>query len=226
MTYLNRDPETKDVTRSATSPCAVIVSDVLLYRDGVAAGVAQLGDIHIIGVCGGKDAAATIARLTPDLVILDMSRPVAFQLPRLIAIDSPGTPIIGFGVGNHDEAIACAEAGIVAFVGADGTVADLNRTALLALEGKVECSPILAAKLFQRLATLADGAAAHPTSLTRREQEIAYLVDDGLSNKEIAGSLNISPATVKNHVHTILEKLNIHKRNAIGRLLDSARHHA
>jgi DNA-binding NarL/FixJ family response regulator len=215
MIFIARDPLHALTIERPTSPGAVIVSDVLLYRDGVAAGITQLGDIGVVGVCGSVDALAALTQHKPDLVIMDMSRASDFRLPRMMAAARPATPIVGFGVGNHDEAIACAEAGIVAFVGADGTIEDLNRTALLALEGKVECSPALTAKLVQRLAALAEGGAPNPATLTRREREIACLIDDGLSNKEIASSLNISPATVKNHVHTILEKLNIHRRNAI-----------
>ena len=56
--------------------------------------------------------------------------------------------------------------------------------------------------------------------LTERENEIAGLVRQGLSNKEIAQRLRISPATVKNHVHNILEKLELTSRGAIGGQLD------
>jgi DNA-binding CsgD family transcriptional regulator len=51
--------------------------------------------------------------------------------------------------------------------------------------------------------------------LTRREREIAALIGEGLSNKEIAIDLRIGPSTVKNHIHNILEKLNVRRRAAI-----------
>jgi two-component system, NarL family, nitrate/nitrite response regulator NarL len=51
--------------------------------------------------------------------------------------------------------------------------------------------------------------------LTRREREIAVLIGQGLSNKEIAIDLRIGAATVKNHVHSILEKLDVRRRSAI-----------
>jgi two-component system, NarL family, nitrate/nitrite response regulator NarL len=201
---------------------AVIVSDVLLYRDGIAAGLARIGGFAIRHVCGIAQSQARLdqAHLDQaciDVVFLDMSRPEALRLPPLLAGAVGATPIVGFGVGSHDEAIACAEAGITAFVGAEGTIEDLAEAAFLALEGKVVCSPALTARLVQRLAELADGAPASANLLTRREQQIATLVEDGLTNKEIAGTLRISPATVKNHVHMILEKLNVTRRNAIGR---------
>lgn len=51
-------------------------------------------------------------------------------------------------------------------------------------------------------------------SLTRREAEIVRLIEEGLSNKEIAIRLNIGVSTVKNHVHNILDKLQLHNRHS------------
>ena len=57
--------------------------------------------------------------------------------------------------------------------------------------------------------------------LTRRQTEIAHLLERGLTNKEIANKLNISPATVKNHVHAILEKLDLDRRSKVAGYLRS-----
>jgi DNA-binding NarL/FixJ family response regulator len=57
--------------------------------------------------------------------------------------------------------------------------------------------------------------------LTRRQTEIAYLLERGLTNKEIANKLNISPATVKNHVHAILGKLEVDRRSKVAAYLRS-----
>src|SRR5438477_518142 len=56
-------------------------------------------------------------------------------------------------------------------------------------------------------------AGSDPRSLTAREREVARLVDRGLSNKEIASHLSIELPTVKNHVHSILEKVNVSRRD-------------
>jgi DNA-binding NarL/FixJ family response regulator len=89
-----------------------------------------------------------------------------------------------------------------------------------ALKGELRCSPRTAALLFSRLATL---SAERPTEdavtvLTPREREIAVLIACNLTNKEIARRLRLCPATVKNHVHNILQKLNIHRRRDISGL--------
>ena len=81
--------------------------------------------------------------------------------------------------------------------------------------GEMLCSPRLAATLLRRVATLARGTRRlGPVQLTPRELEIVELIDEGLSNKAIATRLSIELATVKNHVHNILEKLEVSSRAA------------
>jgi DNA-binding NarL/FixJ family response regulator len=69
--------------------------------------------------------------------------------------------------------------------------------------------------LCNRLARLANRESQPHHSLTPRELEIAGMIAEGLSNKEIAKGLHIGPTTVKNHVHNILDKLNVRRRAAI-----------
>ena len=82
------------------------------------------------------------------------------------------------------------------------------------MRGELRCTATLAAKLVQALSSREPPAAGHaPRSpLTARESEIVQLIDEGLSNKEIAVRLGIEVATVKNHVHNLLEKLRVHRR--------------
>jgi DNA-binding CsgD family transcriptional regulator len=122
------------------------------------------------------------------------------------------------------ELIACAEAGIVGFVTRDASVDDLVDAIRNALRGEVICSARVSGLLFQRMAALS-GATQAPSNmrlLTRRECEIAKLVYEGMSNKEIARSLRIASATVKNHVHNILEKLQVSRRSAAAAILRRA----
>ena len=81
--------------------------------------------------------------------------------------------------------------------------------------------PGIAGTLARRVAALGAGAplAAGGSRLTRREREIVGLIDKNLSNKEIATALRIEVATVKNHVHNLLEKLNIRSRVDASRVL-------
>ena len=98
---------------------------------------------------------------------------------------------------------------------------DLHRALVDAMEGRMHCAPHIAAAMFNRLAGLlreSDAPGSLPP-LTSRESEILALVEQGRSNKEIARQLAISSATVKNHMHDILQKLRVSRRGqAVARL--------
>lgn len=202
-------------------PRVLIVSDVLLYREGVAAGLAQSGALLIVGAASGKQALILMHEAAADAVLLDASAADALAVARMIKVAWPTVPVIGFGIGSDANSLACAEAGLTGFVGRDGTLVELAQAVERALAGEVGCSPRLAALLCARVAALAGTTAPSGSPLTRRERQIAELVAEGLSNKEIAIELRIGPATVKNHIHNILEKLCVPRRGAIGSRLRS-----
>jgi two-component system, NarL family, nitrate/nitrite response regulator NarL len=199
-----------------TRPAAVVVSDVLIYREGIAAGLARIGDLHLVGAVAAGDLPATLAAHAVQIVFVDISRTGSRDAARAARALAPQVQVIGFGMTSEDEGLAGAEAGVTAFVDHDGTIEDLNAAAKRALSGIPVCSPQLTRRLLQRVAQLAGrGALNGDAHLTRRESQIASLVEEGMSNKEIACALNISPATVKNHVHIILDKLNLPRRRMI-----------
>ena len=84
------------------------------------------------------------------------------------------------------------------------------------------CSPKLAAVLLRRVARDAGEQRPAPGALTAREREIAELIEQGCSNKEIAERLEIGLPTVKNHVHNILTKLNATRRGQAAAMLRDA----
>lgn len=200
-------------------PSTLVVSNVLIYREGIAAGLTHLGDLRILEAVSAAQLPAALAGDRVDVVFIDLSHPVSRDCARLARELSPDVHVIGFGMTSEDDGLAGAEAGVTAFVDHDGTIADLNEAAKRALKGIPVCPPQLTSWLLKRVAQLAGRGRALNNGddhLTRREREIASLVEEGLSNKEIANSLKISPATVKNHVHMILDKLNLSRRRMIG----------
>lgn len=204
---------------AATVSCRLlIVSDILLYREGVAHGLKQIDGFTIAGTGDGGTALRMLDLLATDAVLLDAALPDALALAAAVRLRAPDVPVVGFGVGEDEAAaLACIEAGLVGFVGRDATIGELAATVRRAVAGEVRCSPRLVARLCARVATLSHPRpAANDAPLTQREGQVATLIAQGLSNKEIALALGIGPATVKNHVHNILEKLHVARRGAIG----------
>jgi DNA-binding NarL/FixJ family response regulator len=197
-------------------PLVFILSDVKLYREGLAWSLSQRPEVEVVAACApSPDALVQVAKSGATVVLLDFVTPGALNIPKELNRLLPGIKVIAFAVSEIEhELIACAEAGIFGFVTRDGSVDDLVASILNTARGEVVCSARLAGLLFERVAALSE--ASHELSnhvvLTRREREIAELLDKGLSNKEIARSLRIAAATVKNHVHNILEKLKVTRR--------------
>jgi len=123
------------------------------------------------------------------------------------------------GLARSQHAILqCVEAGVAGYVLKDSSLDELLKSIRAADRNEAMVAPPLAATLVSYVAELVglDGNAAAdpcgPESLTRREREVLGLVQQGLTNQEIAAKLVIELGTVKNHVHNILRKLNVNSR--------------
>jgi DNA-binding NarL/FixJ family response regulator len=194
----------------------LIVAEIRLYREGMAAMLQQEPVVEVVGIAAGADEAVCALRERhPDVVLLDMAISDNAWLVRALVAAVPGTRVLALAVPEIErEVIACAEAGVAGYVTRDGSLEDVVAAIQSAARGEMLCSPRMAATLFQRVATLAleRSPASIESRLTGRELEILDLIDQGLSNKEIARRLTIELSTVKNHVHNILYKLNVSRR--------------
>jgi DNA-binding NarL/FixJ family response regulator len=191
-----------------------IVAETRVFRDGLVQTLRH-EQIDVVGAASaGDDAVDRVRSLKPDIVILDMARMESAETLRELTGARPTLKIVAVGVPEIERhVIACAEAGISGYVQREGDVADLVATLKSVANGEALFSPRMAASLLRRIAVLA--AEREPdveTRLTPRETEIAELLADGLSNKEIAQRLCVEVATVKNHVHSILDKLKVSRR--------------
>jgi two-component system nitrate/nitrite response regulator NarL len=205
----------------------LVLSDVRLYREGLASSLSSHPRICLVG--SGIVSADTLPRviaLRPEVVILDMAGSESLGFAKLVSAHLPGTRTIAFAVREVDaEVLACAEAGFAAYVGPDCSADDLVNAVEWALRGELYCSARMAAALFRQVGVLAQGRLQiEPSLLTRREEEILGLIDQGLSNKEIARALQIGGATVKNHVHSVLTKLSVRRRGEAAAQFRAARH--
>jgi len=193
----------------------LIVSDIRLYREGLARVLAANGRLVVVdAVASVEEALALLVHRRADVVLLDAASHEALQGACAIRESFPDATVVAMGVTNAEgDVIACAEAGVAGYVLRDGSVEDLVVAVESAARGELRCSPRMAGALLRRLAGLAgERPAPDDARLTRRELEIARMIDAGLANKEIATQLHIEVATVKNHVHHLIEKLGVRRR--------------
>ena len=207
-------------------PHIIIVSDTRLYREGLALSLARVDRVVVVGVADTvASALICIEDKNPDVALVDFAMRDALELPHAIAAARMQVKVVAFSVADtEDEICECAEAGIAGYVARHGSREDLITAVENAVRGEVLCSPRVAASLFRRLAARVQTTRQQPPEapLTGREREIIALIDRGLSNKEIARQLKISLPTVKNHVHNILEKLQVRRRGVAAALLREA----
>jgi len=150
------------------------------------------------------------------VALVDISMPDkdGLDVTRTLHNDLPSVKVIILGMPDMtDEIMACIEAGAVGYILKEGSFENLVETIRSAQRGESFCSPRMAASLFSRVAELAgEQIPQSSVKLTPREVEIIYKIAEGLSNKEIAHQLSIEVQTVKNHIHNILDKLQLHNR--------------
>jgi len=214
---------------SRRRPRAYVVTDVLLYREGLSAHLQKNNQLEFIGAGPPTETTlVTLERLRPEALILDLAMRDGMGFAKQVRDRIAETKIVAFAVSEPDKhVIACAKAGICGYVPKDGTVQDIVLAVLHAVKGELLCTPKFAAMLLGQLAALAPESTGsrleHTAKLTAREMEILEQINRGLSNKEIARKLGISSATVKNHVHQLLGKLGVRRRaQALALLRDHA----
>lgn len=204
----------------------VIVSDIKFYREGLDLILGREELISVVGTAHNVEhAVATIHKCSPDVVLIDMTILTCSEAVGYVASSCPGTKIIVLAVTEDEDTIlACAKAGIAGYVSREASIEQLVNTVCGVVEGELYCPRKIAASLFNKvrhLSTSIDIDLMLPnentdvtklTSLTSRERQVASLVSEGLSNKEIARKLVIEVSTVKNHVHNILAKMGFHNR--------------
>lgn len=207
----------------------LIASDVRLYREGLAESLAKHRSLEVIGVAlRPEDAVQKAAELAPDVVLVDHAMAESLRTIRLITETLPNVLAIVLGVLESDEqVIACAEAGAAGYVTREASLDELVQTIESTARGELRCSARIAATLLRHVSHRAVGWRDKPerSPLTSRELEIVRLIEQGLSNKEIAARLGIQVATVKNHVHNLLDKLRVrHRADAPAQARGAASH--
>jgi two-component system, NarL family, nitrate/nitrite response regulator NarL len=194
----------------------LILTEVGVYRDGLARLLTRDRRFEVVGVAAGvKEALAALEEVGPDIVLLDMPAPAGANAVRALLAAAPQVKVVALAVPEVErDVLAFAEAGAAGYVAREGSMEDLVAVVESVSRGEVLCSPGIAATLLRRVGAVARGGAKETSDgrLTARELDVLRLIEEGRSNKEIARALSIALPTVKNHVHSILEKLNVHRR--------------
>jgi two-component system nitrate/nitrite response regulator NarL len=202
-----------------------VVAEICLYREGLARLLEAEEDMQVVGKAGSwVDAIAAVRSAEPDVVLLDA---VAEARAAVTALRGaiPQTRVVALSIGDGEaDLLPWADAGVAGFVTRKDSIPRLLEVIRGVVRDELPCSPQAASALLRRVGALAsNGTPAGPRArLTSRELEIVRLIERGLSNKEIGRELCIELATVKNHVHNILEKLQVRRRTeAVARLRGS-----
>ncbi|MDP9265250.1 MAG: response regulator transcription factor [Chloroflexota bacterium] len=193
----------------------LIVDDHELARRGIIAMISGAPGIEIVGEAGsGREATECARRLLPDVVLMDVRMPDmdGLEATRQIKSERPRTAVVILTV--HDNADYRVEA---LKVGAAGyLLKDITRGQLIqAVRQVADGGPGVAEQVLRgALQTMrVESPLPHAArSLTKRERGILTYLAEGLTNREMAEKLYLSPETVKSHVAAILEKLDLSDR--------------
>lgn len=211
----------RPISRVALHPSqritVLIASGVRLYSEGLCRCLRDEGSTAVVGTCRDPHELLALVDLhQPAAVILDQALPAGLELVRKLQRSCPPPSVVALGMPDQEDMLLqWAEAGVAGFVQREASMEDLVETLTCAVRGELRCSPQFAGRLLGRLRQHEHVNLPIPVDenpLTPRECEIVRLIDRGLSNKAIAAALGIELATVKNHVHNLLEKLHVHRR--------------
>src|SRR6266542_3886967 len=196
----------------------LIVDDHDLFRSGLRNLLEEEG-VNIIGeAAAGQEALEIVRELAPDVVVMDLNMPGmgGVEATRHITGIAPLTRVVMLTISDQDNDVMDAIlAGACGYLLKDSSIQDLMAGIRAAALGESLISPIIAAKVLQRVratSTQPEIANTIRAELSDREIEVLKLIANGKDNAVIAAELHISPKTVKNHISNILMKLQIDNR--------------
>jgi two-component system response regulator DegU len=195
-----------------------------LFRQGVRTSLSQVGDIEICGeVTSGNDVISTISTLYPDVVLLDiqMSQTDGMDLAKAIKQLLPSAAVILLSPQpNDNELFEAIKSRVAGYLKRDISSSELVTTIRRAAAGEHPINdtflaqPKVAHQVLEQFQNFSwgKGAESFVSPLTPRETEILTYMAQGYFNKQIAIELNISEQTIKNHITSILRKLDANAR--------------
>ncbi len=202
-----------------------VIDNNTIFRNGISQIFASIEDIEVVGESKiDEEALELVMNLSPEVVLLDIGAPLltGLNLSRQITQNSPGISIAVLAPYDNDEFLFQAvKSGAASYLTKDVTAEELVSTIRRLHQGELIISeqvltrPKVAERVlkqFQDLSLMGVAMEALTAPLTSRELEVLSYVARGFINKEVAYKLCVSEPTVKNHMSSILRKLDANDR--------------
>lgn len=194
----------------------IVVDDDRLTRECLAAQLGRQG----VQAAEAWDLPSLLSKVDacpPDAILVNVGTPDSTTLIQVGMDLHGGTKVIVYGLSadRESEIVASAEAGVAGLHLRSESFDHLLALVRNADKGQSQCSADVSAILLRRVYAIAGQQKPDNTateSLTARENEILGLLDQGLTNQQIASRLSLTVHTVKNHVHSLLGKLSVASR--------------
>jgi DNA-binding NarL/FixJ family response regulator len=195
----------------------VLVDDHPVYREGLARLLSQSG-VEVVAQAGnGPDALSIVEEAAPDVVVMDLNMPgmSGVEVTRKLVERNPASRVLVVSVSAQEEDVTEAIlAGASGYVLKDGPVEEVVAGIQAAANGESLISPRIATMLLRRMRLDGPSEIEAPatTPLSDRELQVLRLVAEGKGNQEIGEALYIGQSTVRNHISSILMKLQVDNR--------------
>jgi two-component system nitrate/nitrite response regulator NarL len=197
----------------------LIADDHRLFREGLRALLEGEKDLAVVGdACDGAEAIELVARLHPDVLLLDLAMPNMPGLDTLRVLTKGPWPVrvimLTASIGPDDvvQALQLGARGIVSKEEASEKLLRAIRTVMAGEYWIAHRNVATLVDVWRSVRKPADSTVKKDFGLSARELEIVAAVLAACSNKEIAAKLAISEKTVKNHLTNVFDKLGVSKR--------------
>ena len=202
----------------------MIVDKQTYFRDGLHQALSQESDLKLLDCDPSSNLITVIKAESPDVILLDIDYPSlgGVELCREIARHFPSTSVVILTPNAvAEELVEVIKSGAVAYLSKNAGIEELAETVKQASLGQYPANDIFAAipkaaeeilKNFRDMALMGKAGQVVGAHLTFREIEVLSCIASGNTNKQIAQILQITDQTVKNHVTSILRKLNANDR--------------
>lgn len=193
----------------------MIADDHVLMREGIKQLLEFDGTVEVIAEASdGLDCLDKLRNVKPDVLLLDINMPNMNGIEVLQRIREYGFTIKVMMLTVHNEVeylVKAVDIGADGYILKDSGSAELKKAIYIVMTGENYIQPSLIPALNSRLVAR-DEDKEKIESLTKRELEVLIQVANGMFNKEIATSLDISERTVKNHISNIFKKIDVADR--------------